>query len=256
MSASRRVAQLIAVMVLAALVVGCVDVDDEPLPPLRGLEDDASYDPMGAGDDIDLAAPAEDGSDPADAEGFEPPPEFPDVPFEELDLPPDEPPPPIEESTRQPGGAPATPERPSEPRRGPPPPPPSEPLDVGALGSVGDYCQLWQTYGGYGAVLDQALVAGPPDRTAAALTFGVALYQRAGDLAPGDRRSDFHQLAGVLGGLDSLLGDFGHDFGAFLSAAEDDPQLLSELQSIEAPAEHLVPRIDDHIFATCGVSIA
>ena len=281
MSAPRRAMRLAATIGVAGLLMGCVDLDDEPLPPLRGLEDQA--DPVDAdtgvaGEEIDLAGLGEDAAGPDQAAGgnpegagaregagLEPPPDFPDVPFEELDLPPDEPPPPIEASTPPPTQPAAPVEEPTpeptepaspEPQRGPPPPPPSEPLDLGALGAVDDYCQLWQTYGGYGALLDQALVAGPPDRTAATLTFGVALYQRSGALAPADLRSDFNQLAEVLGGLDSLLGEFGHDFMAFLSAADGDPQLLSRLQAVEAAAEQLVPRIDEHIFATCGVSIA
>lgn len=281
MSAPRRIMRFAATIGVLGLLMGCVDLDDEPLPPLRGLEDQADpvdADTAVAGEEIDLAGLGEDaagadqtggtnseGEDAGEGAGLEAPPDFPDVPFEELDLPPDEPPPPIEESTPPPTQPAAPVEEPTpeptepaapESQRGPPPPPPSEPLDVGALGAVDDYCGLWQTYGGYGALLDQVLVAGPPDRTAATLSFGVALYERSGELAPVDVRSDFNQLAEVLSGLDSLLGEFGHDFMAFLGAADSDPQMLSRLQAVEAPAEHLAPRIDEHIFTTCGVSIA
>ncbi len=248
MSPLRRTPMLVALVAISSLLAGCLGGDDTEIEPLSGLDrlpgNQVDEDPPPTEGD-EVAAPAED----------EPTDEAPDIdldetPYEERDLPPDEPGPPVEPAPPPDQGVAAP------PGGGAPPPPPTGPLDPDALVGVGDYCALWQTYGGIGATLDDALTAGPPERTSEVLRFMAALHQRAADLSGTDRRTDHRDMVGVLDGLHGLLGEFGHDFDAFLTAAEGDPGLLQRFGSIQAPAEGAMERIDGHVAVTCGVTLA
>jgi hypothetical protein len=272
----RGVLSSVVVAMALLAVSACGSSDDTALEPLRGLDDTvattdttegaeadewaelAALDPDELAALVEMAEAAE-GAEAAEVaappEGGEPghgdPGDHDGRPFEELDLPPDEAPPPIEPGGHQPVSTPTP-----APRGPAPPPPPSGELDPAVLAGVGDYCTLWRTYGGVGHLVDDALVNGPPARTASTLGFASALHHRASEIAPPERRGDHAQVGSAFAQVEALLAEFGHDYGAFARAAEANPALWGRFDAIVAPIEQPMIRVDQHISAACGVTLA
>lgn len=256
MSAQSRRSLWASIAAGVLVLAGCVGPDGTEIEPLQGLDRLPGHegDDTTSTDSTDLAAPPETDDQAgdsvhADAEGAGI--DLDDTPYDERELPPDEPAPPVEAGAPPPDRGVAAP-----PGGGPPPPPPSGPLDPDVLLGIGDYCSLWRTYGGIGAAFDQALISGPPERTSEVIRFMAALHQRSGDLSGPEHRADHQAMVGVLDGLHALLGEFGHDFDAFLEASETDPSLLQRFGSVQAPADGAMSRIDAHVASACGVTLA
>jgi hypothetical protein len=252
----RRSTLLVAVALTALFTTSCAESEAPPLAPLAGANLlNSGQAGVVNDDDIEVLSDAVDISLDDLPDGmFERVPGFGERPLDELDLPPDVPPPPIEDAppsapvTQPPSTTTSTPARTSSPQGG---------LDPAAVAAVNDFCTLFHQYGNAWTVVDQAIVSGSPSMLADSLRFAIAVYSRAAELAPSDQRGDLNLLASGMRQLDTVLGDYGHDFGALMGAIDNDPSLLERLNVFDSPeTEQAFISVDDHVAASCGVRLS
>jgi ABC-type glycerol-3-phosphate transport system substrate-binding protein len=132
---------------------------------------------------------------------------------------------------------------------------------AGGIGDVDfaqfdDICELADAGEAVGATafdeVDPTLTA--PEDLEAVFTAADDFIARAAEIAPDEIADDFQVVSEAFGGLIDVLAEFDYDFFALALQAENDPELISQLEALDDPRlQEATDDIDAYFREECGI---